>query len=204
MLLDLGKTKISLTFPFAAVITLMLLLCRQDIVIVSLLSSFFHECGHLMLMLLFSVKPSLILFGAFGIRIEREDNKLLGYKKEALIALGGVFGNFLLMLVGAVLYLLSHSAWSIELLVVNLLIAAFNLLPIKQLDLGHCLECLLLNSFNGKDSERILKTVSAVTLFLLATVCILYNIFFRFNISLVAVTLYLILISTFKELRDDK
>ena len=87
MQIELKKTRVSLTFPFAAVVMLMLLLCDSETVFISLFSSLFHEGGHLFFMLLFGQMPSLVCFGAFGIRIERADRKLISVKKKRLLLL---------------------------------------------------------------------------------------------------------------------
>lgn len=204
MRLETGKTTFSVTFPFASTVVLMLLLCNEEIVLISLFSSLFHECGHLFFMMLFSSLPRLIEFGAFGIRIEKSENRLIGYKQEALIALGGVSGNVILSLVGLCFYLTEKSGWSLRLSVVNVFIALFNLIPVRQLDAGRCLECIFTAFFDEEEGGRWLNIISAVSVLFVTACCVIYNIFVSFNISFIAVTVYLILISTFKELKNDK
>lgn len=193
------KTRISITFPFAAVITFMLLLCEEEIVLISVFSSLFHELGHLFFMLLFKSEPSLIVFGAFGIRIERESLKLPGYKKEALIASGGIFANGLLSLCGVFIYIVFNSLFGAKLFAVNFFIAAFNMLPVKQLDCGRCIECVFGAALSPEKSERLLTVISYVTVAVITLLCLIYNIFIGINISLIAVCLYIILVTTLKE-----
>ena len=109
MEIKLNKTRFSLTFSFVAVLTLMLIFCNEEIVAVSIFSSFFHEGGHLFFMLLFGERPSSVCFGAFGIRIERYNDTFLQRKKEALIALGGIAGNCLLFVCGSCFYFMYNS-----------------------------------------------------------------------------------------------
>ena len=199
MRLRIGKSTLQFTFSFAAVVTLMLLLCDEEIVLVSLFSSLFHEGGHLFFMLLFSEAPHLIAFGAFGIRIEREKESKLSYKKEAIIALGGVAGNFLLVFCAFIFYSFTASSFSLKLLAVNIFIAVFNLIPIRQLDAGRCMEALLRLHRSSADTEKILDIFSIVFCASLSVICVLYNVFFSLNISLIAVTVYLVLISNIKE-----
>ncbi len=155
-------------------------------------------------MVLFSSFPRLIEFGAFGIRIEKAENRLIGYKKEALIALGGVLGNALLIIIGICFYLSEKSVWSVRLSAVNVFIALFNLIPVKQLDAGRCLECVLCGCTDEEKAESVLNLISKAAVLFVAVGCVLYNIFVSFNISFIAVTLYLILISDFKEFKNDK
>lgn len=204
MHLETGKTTVSVTFPFAATVVLMLLLCEEEIVIASLFSSLFHECGHLFFMLLFSCVPRLIEFGAFGIRIEKNENKLISYRKEAIVALGGILGNMILSAVGIGFYFFNKNEWSISLFAVNVFIALFNLIPVRQLDAGRCLECIFSAFLDEEKAEMYLDIISVTSVFFVTVCCALYNIFISFNISFIAVTVYLILISTFKEFKNDK
>ncbi len=196
MQINFGKTRISVTFPFAAVVTLMLLLCDEEIVSISLFSSLVHEGGHLIFMYLFGEKPICVCFGAFGIRIERGCNSRLESKKESLIALGGIAGNCLLFVCGFVFYMIYNSMWAAKLTAVNFFIAAFNMLPVRTLDFGRCLECLFSGNQKG---DRVLSALSVITAFFVALGCLVYNVFVSLNVSLIAVSMYIILITTLKE-----
>ncbi len=204
MQLDAGGVSIRLSFSFAAVITLMLLICREEIVLISLFSSLFHEGGHLFFMLLFSDAPESISFGAFGIRIERACAVQLSYKKEAVIALGGVIGNFILAFLSFLFYYFSNSYVCFEFFCVNVFVASFNLLPVRQLDAGRFAECILMSAADSSVTERVMRLLTAVTVLGLAAFCIIYNIYFGLNVSLIAVTAYLIFISILKEFNNDK
>ncbi len=196
MQIELNKTRVDITFPFAAVVTLMLLICDEETVLMSLFSSLFHEAGHLFFMLLFGDAPSLICFGAFGIRFEKDALSCLSRKKEAAVALGGIAGNCLLFICGLVFYFIYNSMWAAKLMAVNLFIAAFNMMPVRLLDFGRCLECL----FSDKPSfERILSLLSLFTAVTVGIGCILYNVFVCINVSMIAVSVYVILITTLKE-----
>lgn len=199
MQIEIKKTKVSLTFPFAAVVMLMLLICNSEVVFISLFSSLFHESGHLFFMLLSGDKPSHICLGAFGIRIERTQTRILEYKKEALIALGGVFANILLAAIGFFIYTLCASLWAAKLMAVNLFLALFNMLPVRLLDCGRFLECAFNCRFSHEKSEKVLGVVSAVTAVAVFTGCLFYNIFISVNVSMIAVSIYIILITTLKE-----
>ncbi len=175
---------------------LMLLLCDSETVFVSLFSSLLHEAGHLFFLVMFHQYPSLICFGAFGIRIERQSGLSLSSRKEASVALGGVIVNMLLALFGAAAYLMFKSPLGLKLALVNGFIGIFNMLPVGLLDFGRFLECLL----SGKQgAERYLRRISHITAIAVAVGCALYNIFIGINVSLIAVSIYIILITTLKE-----
>lgn len=167
--------------------------------LISVFSSLFHELGHLFFMLLFRAAPSRIVFGAFGIRIERSNGELLDFKKEALIASGGIFANCLLSFCGAFFYVAYNSLFGVKFFAVNLFIAAFNMLPVGLLDCGRCLECIFGALFSLEKSEKLLTAISYVTVAVITLLCVIYNIFVSFNISLIAVCLYIITVTTLKE-----
>lgn len=175
---------------------LMLLICDSETVLVSLFSSLFHEAGHIFFLLIFHQPPALICFGAFGIRIERQNGASLSYEKEAAVALGGVLANLLLTLSGVVLYLAFKSSTGLKLAFINGFIGAFNMLPVGLLDFGVFLKCML---YKRPEAGRYLKVISAVTAASVAVGCILYNIFIGINVSLIAVSVYILLITTLKE-----
>ena len=175
---------------------LMLLLCDSETVFVSLFSSLLHEAGHIFFLVLFHQPPSIICFGAFGIRIERQNGSYLSTKKEALVALGGVAVNLLLTLSGVAIYIVLKSGIGLKLAFVNGFIGAFNMLPVGLLDFGRFLECILCNK---PDAQRHLKAISLFTAVLVAVGCVLYNIFVGINVSLIAVSIYIFLITTLKE-----
>lgn len=204
MQLDIGKTRITLSFSFVAVVTLMLLLCKEEIVLMSLFSSLFHEGGHLFFMLLFSDFPEKIVFGAFGIRIERRSKEDLSYKKEAVVALGGIISNIILAFLSFMFYYFSKSSVCFGFFGVNLFIAAFNLIPVRQLDAGRFAECIVRSIADDSASEKIIQCITFITVSLIFTVCLFYTTYFGFNISLIAVTVYLITISIFKEFSNGK
>lgn len=193
------KTSVSVTFPFIATVTLMLILCEEEIVLISVFSSFFHEMGHLLFLMIFSAPPSLIIFGAFGIRIERNSDILLNFKKEALVSLGGIFANCLLAVCGLLFYTVYNSIFGAQLFAVNVFIAAFNMLPVRLLDCGRFLECILGAAFSFEKSEKLMSVISLATVVFIVILCLLYNIFVSFNISFIAVCVYIILITTLKE-----
>ena len=102
MTLIVNETRYKIDFTFALTVTLMLLLCSEETVIISLLSSGLHEMGHLILMFIFRQRVVSVTFGAFGVRIDRQLSQNLSYKKEAIIAFGGIMINFLIAILSKI------------------------------------------------------------------------------------------------------
>jgi stage IV sporulation protein FB len=199
MTLIVNETKYRIDFTFGLTVTLMILLCKQETVIISLLSSLLHEIGHLWFMNIFNQRVEMVSFGAFGVRIDRQMTSAISYKKEAVIALGGIGVNFLIAIVGLLFYYVFSSAFSMKLSAVNIIIALFNMIPLDILDMGRVLRYTLLCSIEEHRCDIILTAISFVTVNLLALVSIAVTLFIGFNPSLVAVTLYLYVITLFKK-----
>ena len=199
MTLIINDTRYRVDFTFSLTVTLMLLFCQEDTVIICLMSSLLHEAGHIALMHLFHQKITDVTFGAFGVRINRLSTANLSYKKEAIIAFGGIGINFLIAFAGIIYYYLRGSDFALKLTAVNVFIALFNMIPIDTLDIGRVLRYTLLCCYDENKSDRILDIVSAVSVNFLAVGCVVYTFGFAVNPSLIAVTIYLYVITLFKK-----
>ena len=199
MTLLINETRYKIDFTFALTVTLMLILCEEDTVIIALFSSVFHEAGHLFFMHLYSQNVRSVTLGAFGVRIDRQLTIALSYKKEAVIALGGILVNFMIASIGAIYYNLCGGEFSLKLSAVNIIIALFNMIPLDTLDIGKVLRYTLLVHIDEAKCDKILSFVSLVFVNLLAVVCLLYSLFIGFNPSLIATAVYLYVITLFKK-----
>ena len=199
MTLIVKDTHYRVDFTFALTVTLMLLLCSEDTIILCLLSSMLHEIGHLFFMYAFHQEVESVIFGAFGIRIQRHSSCGLSYKKEAVIAFGGILINFLIAFFSYLYYYLQGGSFALKLSAVNIIIALFNMIPIEVLDMGRVIRYILLCFAEENLCNRILKITSAVFVNLLAVLCVYYSFFIGINISLIAVTLYLYVITLIKK-----
>lgn len=199
MTLIIGSTRYRIDFTFSLTLTLMLLFCQEDTVILCLLSSVLHEMGHLFLMYFFRQKIISVTFGAFGVRIDRHFSSEISYKKEAIIAFGGIGVNLLIAFMSILYYYLSGNSFCLRLAVVNIFIALFNMIPIDTLDMGRVLRYTLLCIYDESKCHSILNVLSTVSVNLLAGLCLFYSISFAVNPSLIAVTVYLYVITLFKK-----
>lgn len=199
MTLIVGSTRYRIDFTFSLTVTLMLLFCQGDTVILCLVSSLLHETGHLMLMHLFRQKVLTVTLGAFGMRIDRHFSTEISYKKEAIIAFGGIGVNLLVAFISGLYYYLKGTDFCLRLAAVNIFIALFNMIPVDTLDIGRVLRYTLLCFYDEGKSHKILYTVSVLSVNVLALLCLIYSIRLSVNPSLIAVTVYLYVITLFKK-----
>lgn len=199
MTLIAGNTRYRIDFTFALTVTLMLLFCHRETVILCLISSTLHEAGHLILMYVLEQRVLTVTFGAFGIRIDRQCTSAVSYKNEAIIAFGGIGINLLTATVSALYYMFSGCSFTLRLTAVNIFIALFNSIPIDTLDMGRVLRYTLLSLYDEIKCSTVLNVLSAVTVNMLLLTTIIYSIKFTVNPSLIAVTVYLYVTTLFKK-----
>lgn len=199
MIAENGKTVFKLNFSFALLVTLMLLLSDESIVIACFISSLLHEMGHLLFLYIFGEAPSEIAFGVFGIRIERRTSKFLSYKKEAIIALGGILVNIVIAIFSFFYYYICNSELALKTALVNLLIVSVNAIPVSVLDMGRVFECLFSSFFSKEKTERIMNIISLVTVIFSLVFTAIYTITIGVNLSLIAVTVYLFIVTIIKK-----
>lgn len=122
------------SLPAAVWLTLWLYYDHNGDAVYSICAAAFHECGHLLLLYALRNAPQRLCLGTFGLRIERARTTALSYAQELAVYAAGPAANLLL---GTVLLPLCKAYPRLRRAVrVNLLLAAFNLLPIPPMDGG--------------------------------------------------------------------
>lgn len=192
MHLNFKGTRVEIGFSFVLVVTAMLLFFEEKIVLLSVLSSVLHELGHLFLMKLFKEKIERVVFGAFGVRIEKIAFSGISYKKEIAVALGGILMNLGLTAVSFSIYLLFHLQSALIFAIINLLVALMNSIPMKSLDMGKALSFLLMMKFTEEKADSIMKIISFIFFILFSAFTAFYCVSIKLNFSLIAVAIYLL------------
>ena len=125
--------QIRVSFWFFAVIALAVLLDRHLLLWYAALSVVTHELGHLLVMAACRIKVTQIHFTPVSIRIVAGSHAA-SYRAELAVAVGGVAAN----LIAAALWrgLAFQSMRAMLMVASNLAVAAFNLLPVGNLDGG--------------------------------------------------------------------
>lgn len=156
----------------------------------SVLFSLLHECGHLAAMLWFDCKPQEIRFAAFGMEIRRAAGIRMSYRQEMLVLLAGPAINLILAVIftlGGVFF----QAGLPDTAVVNLILGAFNLLPVSGTDGGQALYCALARHLSERGTHWLCSGISFVFLCCLYTLVFFLTLRGRFPFSLLGVLVYL-------------
>ena len=182
------RCRVSLLFP--ALVTALLLWQPDGLAVSCLLASLIHEGGHLLAMLVLGVPPRVCTLGAFGMRMNIDD-QLINYKKNLLISLAGPLTNGM----AAVILFCLHAY---DAAMVHIVLAALNLLPAAALDGGEILRCGLCLLGLDRCARWVLRLSSALVLLPLAAVSGWLFLQGK-NLTLLIVSAYLVVMIFFSE-----
>lgn len=147
-----------------------------------------HELAHLTVMGFFGALPSKVELSALGCRVILGPGYSLSDCRHAVISLAGPAMNWLCFLLAAWL-----RCGGGALARASLALAFIHSLPIEPLDGGLVLRYLLRDRFGGEKAERIGRVTSTLFLVPLAALGFLTLLQTRYNYSLLALSLYLML-----------
>jgi len=149
---------------FFTVVTLLLTFSVDSTVIIALVSSVLHECGHLIMLLHFGCEVKSVTLSFYGMKILRKNEMQLRFSREIAVCLAGVTVNFAVCLLCLLLHLFISGELLLKISAVNLILGLFNILPVYSLDGSRAMECILKSRLEFSKSEKIMKTVCAFTL----------------------------------------
>lgn len=176
---------------FFALLATLLIYEQKGLAAGCLAASLLHECGHLFMMFWRKSPPKSITVGVFGMRIERESSLQLSFADDLLIAAGGPLMNILCGCLFVVCGKQTAAA-------IHLLIACLNLLPIEALDGGEILLCILYRYLPRDTARKWILICSLLTVFPLGVIGFFVLFKSGYNVSLLTVDAYLILLLIFK------
>lgn len=127
-------TRINITFCFVAMLTLLIVTDKSGYILPMIAAVVIHETAHLITMRLVGCAPKEIVLIPASVRIIRDISVKSSH--ETAISLSGPLANFVFFCIFYVGYLLFPYNKLLDFSVINLLIGAFNLLPVKGLDGG--------------------------------------------------------------------
>lgn len=175
---------------FAGLFAIILLNDKTGTALPLILAVFAHETGHLAAIIYFNKKPQAIYLRACAVEIS-------GYtatcnKEDFIIYLMGPISNLLLFGLMYFIYFVFNTEWFLTFSIVNLILFAVNILPVKMLDGGDLLNIFLTAFTGGKYKNFIISIISFITLLLLLIFGI-YLFLKTKSITVIIFALYLII-----------
>lgn len=160
MQFNFKNIKITISFTFFALIILLVIFNKNDFLYLSCFFAIIHELGHLFFLNKFGVKICELKISIFGANIKTESFKKISIKKDVIVLLSGPLVNLIFSVVLYFVNLIIKNVDLSNLILINLGLGIFNLLPFYNFDGGKIIEILLKSKFNEKIAETIVSCIS--------------------------------------------
>ncbi|MBQ3547294.1 MAG: site-2 protease family protein [Clostridia bacterium] len=189
-------TKIYISFFFMAAITIMLATDRTGYMLPTLFAVVIHEAAHLFLMWVLDCAPLSVRLIPASVQINKKFS--FSQRNDILIAASGPVANLLLF---GCLYF-NYAAFGNEMVLcyslLNLIIGCFNLLPVKGLDGGTILYCIICKFKGQTKATLIMQLITLILAVAVIFVAVTLTFRHRFNISIYIVGIYLFIMGLMK------
>jgi stage IV sporulation protein FB len=156
--------KITISFTFFALILLLFIFRKNDFLHFTCFFAIIHELGHLFALNKFGVKISEFKISLFGANIKTESFKKIPIKNEIIILFSGPLINFTFSIVLYFINLFIKNEMFNKLILINLGLAIFNLLPFYNFDGGKIIETLFKYKLKEKTADILLTCISIIVL----------------------------------------
>ena len=196
MRFKLFGTEIYISFFFAAVVTAMLAFDRTGLIIPALFAIVVHELGHLFAMWVLDCQPKRIRLVPAAVEIT---NKMsTKHRNDIIIAVCGPAVNLVIFFTLYFNYLAFGQESSLYYALINLLIGAFNLLPVTGLDGGNILFALLSKKLELGRAVLVMRIITLIFAagVIIAAVTLAFS--GKFNLSFFIAGLYLAVMGIIK------
>ncbi len=188
MQLDFRGTRITVSFWFAVVLCILMLIDKSGAASCAFLSALAHEFGHITAFALQKRAPAQIAFTPFGLRLhegrcaESGASQIGSYTKEIQAAFAGPLVNLIICI---------FAPRSQPLFLINIALFTFNMLPVYELDGGRILHAFISLKKAPAFASRVLTCTSFACVFSAFAVFFIGAIYGKYNFSLFLATFYL-------------
>lgn len=188
--------EIYISFLFAATIVIMLATDRTGLLLPSLFAVLIHEAAHLFAMWVVDCAPKKIRLIPASVQIIRRFG--ISNKNEIFVALCGPVANIVMFIVLFVNHLSFHNEMTLYYAIINLLVGAFNFLPVVGLDGGVVLLEILSRKYDYTQSVKVLKIITFLLCFITFAIAIILLLNHKLNISIFIVAIYFFIMGMLK------
>lgn len=185
---SLGRCRLELSFSCFALLAFCCLFAGFSGSAFLLLAVCLHESAHLAVLFFFRSPPKLARISALGCRIVLDPAKPLNCRKSTFVSLAGPAVNLFSFGCMALLEMYGH-----PFAIGSLALGLFHSLPIEPLDGGMALRSFLSGHMETEKAEKIVFGISLFFLIPLSVLGFLILLRTRYNFSLLALSLYLML-----------
>lgn len=159
-----GNTRIIISFTFFALIIILISLNKTEFLYSTIIFAILHEIGHLLALKYFKISIEEFKISLFGGNIKILNNNKIQYYQNAIISFCGPLVNLFFFVLFYLLNIFLKNKFINEIYVINLVLAAFNLLPFYNFDGGKILASILMNFLQEKTVNYIITITSFIIL----------------------------------------
>lgn len=159
-----GNTRIIISFTFFALIIILISLNKTEFLYSAIIFAILHEIGHLLALKHFKISIEEFKISLFGGNIKILNNNKIQYYQNAIISFCGPLVNLFFFVLFYLLNIFLKNKFINEIYVINLVLAAFNLLPFYNFDGGKILASILMNFLQEKTVNYIITITSFIIL----------------------------------------
>lgn len=152
--------KIEIDFKSILILLILLFFSKLDMYIIFIISIIVHEFMHLLIGKLFGEKTKKIVIDLFGASLEFYEYNNIPKSSRILIFLAGPLSNFVI----AICFYVIINDYKNKVILTNLILGIFNLIPIIPLDGGRILKEILSWFINEDKSFKIIMIFSKMVL----------------------------------------
>lgn len=192
MKLKIHNTQVYISYTLICLCAMCLVTNSFNGFVICLLSVLFHETGHIIPIAVFGSFPRTIKISLFEINISDDFRNKRTFSQNLIIIFFGPFANFICFIIFYLLYLFCNDMF-LSIAMVNLFLGLFNMLPVLSLDGGQILYLLLSRKFEDIKSQKAVNILTFIFIFPLALLGFILLFQTKYNFSLLAVCLYLIM-----------
>jgi len=191
-----GKINLDIFIPIVLIISYLGGFVGQ--LIMAYLAVFIHEAAHAFVALIFRCKVKRLYFLSFGTKIELEINIESRFSKCLIYAAGPLI-NFLVAIVTMFFMCNFNQEIMKAIVITNLCLGFFNLLPLSPLDGGEILSIFTYSRYGLFYSQKISHITFILVIILLSIISIPFALFYN-NLSILILAIFLL----FKDRKYEK
>lgn len=192
MKLKIHNTRLQISYTLICLCSICLITNTFKGFVICFISVLIHETGHLIPIAVFGKFPHTIKISLFEINISDDSRNQRTLIQNLVIIFFGPFANFICFLIFYLLYLFCNDIF-LSFSMVNLFLGLFNMLPVLSLDGGQILYLLLSRKIEDSKAQKAVNILTFIFIFPLAVLGFMLLLQTKYNFSLLAVCIYLIL-----------
>ena len=186
------RCRVNISVYFAVIMACIVVLDHTGLAVLALICAALHEAGHFIAIAACHGEIQEVSFKTFGVNIRLARGTKLSYTQECLIALSGCAANLICSLAALILFgngIMRNQMYAM--MYMNLILCAFNILPISSLDGGRAVEAAMCGKLGFVKAHNVVHVLSLIFIAPLTILGVYLLVRTGYNFSLLVASVYL-------------